>query len=172
MTAAAAMVWATHRDWNAAEVANALVRSARPLGEGRAQHRVRLRHPRRQRARCTSRSCPIRTSRTTGPRPRCAQRPLHPGAVVVASLGYAGDHVDAYTVDVPAGRNGRAVLRRGGSGVVLKRLPVGTSDVARSQPSRTTARGASQIALPAGRSLVVVARGQGAGAYTLALSGS
>ena len=34
VTAAAAMVWATHRDWTAAEVANALVRSATPLGKG------------------------------------------------------------------------------------------------------------------------------------------
>ena len=35
VTGAAAMVWATHRDWTAAEVANALVRSATPLGKGR-----------------------------------------------------------------------------------------------------------------------------------------
>ena len=34
VTAAAAMVWATHRDWTAAEVANALVRSATPLARG------------------------------------------------------------------------------------------------------------------------------------------
>ena len=34
MTAAAAMVWATHRSWDAAEVAGALVRTATPLGTG------------------------------------------------------------------------------------------------------------------------------------------
>ena len=56
VTAAAAMVWATHRDWTAAEVANALVRSATPLpggsppsrswGWGRLDVRRALRMPR------------------------------------------------------------------------------------------------------------------------------
>ena len=51
-----------------------------------------------------------------------AQRPLRPGAVVVASLGWAGDTVDAYTVDVPAGTTARAVLRQGGQGVAMQVL--------------------------------------------------
>ena len=45
-----------------------------------------------------------------------AQRPLRPGAVVVASLGWADDTVDAYTVDVPAGTTARAALAAGCAG--------------------------------------------------------
>jgi subtilisin family serine protease len=172
VTGAAAMVWATHRDWNAAEVANALVRSANatPLGKRvpstnwgygildvrRALHTAKLPDPHEP---------------NDWPAAALKQRPLHPGAVVVASLGYAGDRVDAYTVDVPAGRRGRAVLRRAPRGLVMKRLPVHASDAELEALSRARP-GAATVALPPGRSLVVVARNHGAGAYTLALSGS
>jgi hypothetical protein len=167
VTAAAAMVWATHRDWNAAEVASALVRSATPLGRGapsRDWGSGRL---------DVSRA--LRTTRLSDPHEpndwvaaALAQRPLRPGAVVVASLGYAGDTVDAYPVDVPAGVKARAVLRSGAAGVTMRVLPTRTTDaslaaVALGRP------GGSQVALPAGRHLLVVARAKGAGAYTLAL---
>ena len=100
-----------------------------------------------------------------------AQRPLRPGSVVVASLGWAGDTRDIYTVDVPAGTTARAVLRRGGNGLTLRRLPIGATDaVLTGVPRKRPAGG--QITLPAGRSLLVVARGQGAGPYTLALVGA
>jgi hypothetical protein len=168
VTAAAAMVWATHRDWNAAEVANALVRSATPLPHGSAPSRSwgygRL-----------NVSLALRTARLPDPHEpndwaaaAQAQRPLRPGAVVVASLGYAGDAVDAYPIVVPAGKRGRAVLRRGGRGLTMRVLPFHASDAAiaavASGPSR------AQVALPPGRHLLVVARSQGAGAYTLALA--
>jgi Subtilase family len=170
VTAAAAMVWATHRDWTAAEVANALVRSASPLGRGAPSRswgsgRLDVRRA-------------LRTARLPDPHEpndwvaaALGQRPLHSGAVVVASLGWAGDNVDAYTVDVPAGASGRALLRDGAAGVTMRVLPVTATDaqltaVARARP------GAAQVALPPGRSLLVVARGAGAGPYTLALSGA
>jgi hypothetical protein len=170
VTAAAAMLWATHRDWTAAEVANALVRTATPLGAGapsrswgwgrldvsRALHAARLPDPHEPNDWVAA---------------ALGQRPLHPGAVVVASLGYADDRVDAYTVDVPAGTSARAVLRSGGSGLTLGVLPVKATDVQLKAVARTRTR-ASQVALPAGRSLLVVARAHGAGPYTLALSGA
>jgi hypothetical protein len=173
VTAAAAMVWATHRDWNAAEVVNALVRSAnaKPLGKAAvpntdwgygildvraALHEAKLPDPHEP-------NDWVAAARS--------QRPLHPGAVVVASLGYAGDHVDAYTVDVPAGRHARAVLRGAGRGVTLKVLSIHATDADLSAVAKARS-GASRATLPGGRSLVVVARRQGAGAYTLALSGS
>jgi hypothetical protein len=93
-----------------------------------------------------------------------AQRPLGPGAVVVASLGYAGDAVDAYPVVVGGGKGARAVLRRGGRGLTLRVLPFHAGDAA---GART--RGAS-VAVPPGRHLLVVARSAGAGPYTLKLS--
>jgi Subtilase family len=170
VTAAAAMVWATHRDWTAAEVASALVRSATPLGSGAPSRswgsgRLDVRRA-------------LRTARVPDPHEpndwvaaALGQRPLHPGAVVVASLGYAGDAVDAYTVDVPAGAKVTAVLRKGGRGLAIRDLPVSASDAALAAVARQSTR-ANQVALPAGRSLLVVARAQGAGAYTLVLSGS
>jgi hypothetical protein len=91
--------------------------------------------------------------------------------VVVASLGYAGDHVDAYTVDVPASTRAQAVLRGGASGLTLAVLPVTAGD-RRLQAAAGARTSASHVALPAGRSLLVVARAQGAGPYTLALSGA
>ena len=129
VTAAAAMVWATHRDWNAAEVTNALVRSAnsKPLGRGApspdwgygildvraALHESKLPDPHEP-------NDWVAAARS--------QRPLHPGAVVIASIGYAGDHVDAYTVDVPRGKRARAVLRKTGRGVTVKVLPIRATD--------------------------------------------
>jgi subtilisin family serine protease len=172
VTAAAAMVWATHRDWNAAEVTNALVRSAnaKPLGRGApsrdwgygildvraALHEVKLPDPHEP-------NDWVAAARS--------QRPLHPGAVVIASLGYAGDRVDAYTVEVPAHRHAQAVLRRAGRGVTVKVLSIHASDADLAAVSRARS-GASRAALPPGNSLVVVTRKQGAGPYTLALSGS
>ena len=100
-----------------------------------------------------------------------AQRSLRPGAVVVASLGYAGDDVDAYTVDVPKGATVRATLRRGARGLTLGVLPTGTTDAKLWAYARGHAP-ASQITLPSGRSLLVVGRTKGAGPYRLALSGA
>ncbi len=168
VTAAAAMVWATHRDWTAAEVANALVRSATPLpggsvpsrawGWGRLDVRRALRMPR----------LPDSHEPNDWAAAALAQRPLHPGAVVVASLGYAGDTVDAYTVEVPAGAHVRAILRKGGRGLAMRVVPVKAGSAA----PRARTQQTGQIALPAGRSLLVVTRSRGAGPYTLALSGT
>ena len=105
VTAAAAMVWATHRDWNAAEVANALVRSATPLAQRpRAEPQLGLRAAGRRRSRCAPARMPDPHEPNDWGAAARAQRPLRPGAVVVASLGYAGDAVDAYPVVVPAAR--------------------------------------------------------------------
>jgi hypothetical protein len=170
VTAAAAMVWATHRDWTAAEIGNALVRSATQIGDGApspnwgygrlnvngALHAARLLDPHEPNDWAAA---------------ALIQRPLHPGAVVVASLGWAGDAVDAYTVDVPPGTTARAVLRKGGPGVVLAVMPTTTEEAALRAVARRRVH-ASQAAVPAGRHLVVVARSRGAGAYTLALSAS
>jgi hypothetical protein len=90
--------------------------------------------------------------------------------VVVASLGYAGDRVDAYTVDVPAGTSAQAELSAGGRGLTMRALSVKTTDA--KLQAVAGMRGSSPIALPAGRSLLVVARSQGAGPYTLVLSGA
>ena len=79
VTGAAAMVWATHRDWSAAEVASALVRSATPLGSGAPSRDWGAGPARRARARCAPRGSRIRTSRTTGSRPRSASGPCTPG---------------------------------------------------------------------------------------------
>jgi subtilisin family serine protease len=170
VTAAAAMVWATHRNWSAAEVANALVRSATPLGRGapsrdwgygRLDVRRALRMP--------LLADPHEPNDWVAA--ALAQRPLHVGAVVVASVGYAGDAVDAYAVDVPKGRSARALLRAPARGLTLRVLRLPASDAA----LRGAARGrrATQAALPAGRSLVVVARsGGGAGPYRLVVSGT
>jgi len=169
VTAAAAMVWATHRDWTAAEVANALVRSSTPLGKGAPSRnwgygRLNV-------------SLALHTPQLVDshePNDWVAaallQRPLRPGAVVVASLGWAHDSVDAYTVDVPAGATARAVLKEGAKGIAMKVLPITASDaelgaVVHQRP------GAPQVPLPAGRSLLVVARAQGEGSYTVAVSG-
>jgi hypothetical protein len=89
----------------------------------------------------------------------------------VASLGYAGDAIDAYTVDVPAGRTVQAMLRGDVRGLMLGVLPVKAGDE-RLQALAREGTGASHIALPAGRSILVVARAQGAGPYRLALSGA
>ena len=169
VTGAAVMVWATHRDWSATEVASALVRSATPLGAGapsRAWGAGRL-DVRRA----------LRTARLPDPHEpndwvaaALRQRPLHPGTVVVASLGYAGDRVDAYTVVVPAGTTARAVLRTGAAGLTMRRLPVKATDAM--LDAVPGARPLAQVTLPAGRSLLVVGRNQGARPYTLALSGS
>ena len=127
VTAAAAMVWATHRDWTAAEVANALVRSATPLsarapstiwGYGRLDVSLALR----------TRRLPDSHEPNDWVAAALAQRPLRPGSVVVASLGWAGDKVDAYVVDVPAGTRAQAVLRRGGRGIAMQVLPVHAID--------------------------------------------
>jgi subtilisin family serine protease len=170
VTAAAAMVWASHRDWTAAEVASALTSTATPLtklvpniisGYGvlnvsKALHAQKL---------------PDSHEPNDWGAAALAQRPLRPGSVVVASLGWAGDTRDIYTVDVPAGTTARAVLRRGGNGLTLRRLPIGATDaVLTGVPRKRPAGG--QITLPAGRSLLVVARGQGAGPYRLALVGA
>ena len=169
VTGAAVMVWATHRDWSASEVASALVRSATPLGKQALSRdwgagRLDVRRA-------------LRTARVPDPHEpndwvtgALAQRPLHPGTVVVASLGYAGDMVDAYTVDVPAGRKARAFLRKGGAGLTMRVLPVKATDATVAAVRR--ARPAAQVALPSGRSLLVVARRAGAGPYTLALAGA
>jgi subtilisin family serine protease len=170
VTATAAMVWASHRDWTAAEVASALTSTATPLtklvpninsGYGvlnmsKALHAQRL---------------PDSHEPNDWVAAALAQRPLRPGSVVVASLGWAGDRLDAYTVDVPPGTTARAVLLHGGNGLTLRRLPIRTTDaVLTGVPRKRLAGG--QITLPAGRSLLVVARGQGAGPYTLALVGA
>ena len=47
---------------------------------------------------------------------------------MVASIGYAGDHVDAYTVQVPRGKHAQAVLRKAGRGVSVKVLPIRATD--------------------------------------------
>lgn len=168
VTAAAAMVWATHRDWTATEIANSLVRSATPLGTGlpsrnwgygrldvnKALHTTKLPDPHEPNDWVAA---------------ALGQRPLHPGAVVVASLGWAGDSVDAYTVDVPVGTTAQAVLRSGGPGVSLGVLSIRAKDDALAAVARTNA---SEVVVPEGRHLVVVARSHGAGAYTLALSPS
>ena len=102
MTAAAAMVWATHRDWTAAEVAGALTSTATPLTKlvpNRSSGYGVLNVSRALHAR----KLPDSHEPNDWVRCRLAQRPLRPGAVVVASLGWAGDDVDAYTVDVPKG---------------------------------------------------------------------
>jgi Subtilase family len=170
VTAAAAMVWATHRDWTAAEVASALTSTATPLGKqvpsrssgygvlnvSRALHAQKL---------------PDSHEPNDWVAAAVAQRHLRPGSVVVASLGYAGDDVDAYTVDVPRGATVRATLRGGARGLTLDALPAGTTDAKLWAAARGRPR-ASQITLPSGRSLVVVGRNQGAGPYTLALSGA
>jgi hypothetical protein len=169
VTAAAAMVWATHRNWNAAEVANALVRSATPLPRGRAPSRSwgsgRL-----------NVSLALRTARMPDPHEpndwaaaAQEQRPLGPGVVVVASLGYAGDAVDAYPIVVPAGTQARARLRRGAQGVTMRVLPFRASDAAITAVAGESPRGA-QVVLSPGRHLLVVARSQGAGPYTLTLT--
>jgi Subtilase family len=171
VTGTAAMVWATHRDWSAAEVANAIVRSATPLRRGppnpdSGAGRLDVRHA-------------LRVARVPDPHEpndwvaaALGQRPLHPGAIVVASLGYAGDRIDAYTVDVPAGTKARAVLRKGGAGVTLRSLSVKASDALLTGVARERTRPTAQIALPTGRSLLVVTRNRGQGTYTLALSGT
>jgi Subtilase family len=169
VTAAAAMIWATHRDWNAAEVANALVRSATPLSRGQAPSRIwgsgRL-----------NVSLALRTPRMPDPHEpndwaaaAQAQRPLRPGVVVVASLGYADDAVDAYPIVVPAGKKAHAQLRRGAKGLTMRVLPFRASDAEITAVAAKGPRG-SRIALPPGRHLLVVARAQGADPYTLALS--
>jgi hypothetical protein len=168
VTGAAVMVWATHRDWSATEVASALVRSATRLGgvaPSRAWGAGRL-DVRRA----------LRTARLPDPHEpndwvaaALGQRHLHPATTVVASLGFAGDRVDAYTVDVPAGAKARAVLRTGAAGLTMRVLPVTATDAMLAAVPR--ARPVAQVALPAGRWLLVVARGQGGGPYTLALSG-
>ena len=99
-----------------------------------------------------------------------AQRTLHPGAVVVASLGYAGDVLDVYRVDVPAGAGVQATLRKGARGLTLRVLRVTATDAQLGVQLRSRAQ-TGQIAVPAGRWLLVVARAHGAGPYTLALSG-
>jgi hypothetical protein len=91
--------------------------------------------------------------------------------VVVASLGLAGEDVDAYMVDVPKGATVRATLRRGARGLTLGVLPAGTTDAKLWAYARGHAA-ASQISLRGGRSLLVVGRNKGAGPYTLALSGA
>jgi subtilisin family serine protease len=169
VTATAAMVWASHRDWTAAEVANALARSATPLaanapskvwGYGRLDVSRALR----------TRQLPDSHEPNDWGAAALDQRPLRPGSVVVASLGWARDKVDAYTVDVPAGTQAQAVLRHGGQGVAMKVLSVKASDDQLMAVARLPPR-AAPLLLPAGRSLLVVARSQGEGAYTLALSG-
>ena len=138
VTGAAAMLWATHRDWTAAEVANALVRSATPLGRGAPSPNWgygRLDVSLALRTRLLSDSHEPNDWVAAA----LAQRPLRPGAEVVASLGWAGDTIDAYRVDVPAGRTARAVLRQGGQGLTMRVLPIGASDtqldaVARMRP--------------------------------------
>jgi subtilisin family serine protease len=169
VTGAAAMVWATHRDWTAAEVANALVRSATPLGKGRPSRnwgygRLDVSQALR------TRRLPDSHEPNDWPAEALVQRPLRPGAVVVASLGWAGDTVDAYTVDVPAGRTVRATIRRGAQGITMRELPIHAPDSTFAAAARSRAA-AGQVTLHAGRSLLVVARAQGAGPYTLALSG-
>jgi hypothetical protein len=169
VTATAAMVWAIHRDWTAAEVANALARSATPLsantpnstsGYGRLDVSRALRMA----------QLPDSHEPNDWAAAALMQRPLRPGSVVVASLGWAGDRVDAYRVDVPAGTKAQAVLRRGGKGVAMKVLSVHADDAELRAVAGMRPRQAP-VALRAGRSLLVVARGRGEGAYTLALSG-
>ena len=82
-----------------------------------------------------------------------------------------GRHVDAYTVDMPAGTTA-APRSQGWAGHDDAGALGDARPTRRSRPSPASARAAAQIALPAGRSLLVVARSQGAGPYTLALSGA
>ena len=171
VTAAAAMVWATHRDWTAAEVANALVRSATPLGKGapsrnwgygRLDVNLALRIPK------------LADSHEPNDwvEAALAQRPLRPGAVVVASLGWAHDRIDAYTVDVPAGTTARAVLRQGAQGIAMRPLPTHATDDELTAVAGRRA-GPSEVTLHAGRQLLVLARARGAapGPYRLSLLG-
>ncbi len=70
----------------------------------------------------------------------------------------------------PAGKKAHApCCGRARSGLTMRVLPF-ARDRRGDRGSRGRARRGSQIALPAGRSLLVVARAQGAGPYTLALS--
>ena len=79
--------------------------------------------------RCARRSFPTRTSRTTGSRPRSAQRPLRPGSVVVASLGWAGDTRRRLHGRRARGHDGHApCCARGGHGLTLRRLPIAATD--------------------------------------------
>jgi subtilisin family serine protease len=169
VTAAAAMVWATHRDWNAAEVTNALIRSATPLGRGAPSRDWGAGRLDVRRALSATR-LPDPHEPNDWVAAALRQRPLHPGTVVVASLGYGGDRVDAFTVVVPAGAKAHAILRKGARGLTLRALSVRTTDAVLGAVPQARGR-SSQVALPAGRSLVVVTRAQGAGPYTLALSG-
>ena len=90
----------------------------------------------------------------------------------MASLGWAGDRVDLYTVDVPAGTKaqGRPAARRA-TGSRSAGCRSDATDAVLTGVPRTRLTG-SQITLPAGRSLLEVTRGQGAGPYTLALVGA
>jgi hypothetical protein len=163
------MVWATHRDWTAAEVAAALTSTATRIGKrmpstssgygvldvSRALHAQKI---------------PDSHEPNDWVDAALGQRPLRPGSVVVASLGWAGDRVDAYTVDVPSGATVRATVRRGGRGLALVSLPVGTPQTKLMAVGGLRPRTAP-LTLPSGRSLLVVGRREGAGPYTLALSG-
>ncbi len=71
---------------------------------------------------------------------------------------------------MPAGRKARASLRKGGKGLTMRVLPVKATDAM--VAAVAGARSPAQVALPSGRSLLVVARRSGAGPYTLGLSGS
>ena len=170
MTAAAAMVWATHRDWTATEIANSLVRSATPLGKEPPSRNWGYGRLDVNKALHTAQAPGSARAQRLGRR-GSGQRPLHPGAVVVASLGWAGDAVDAYTVDVPVGTTARAVLRSAAPGISLGVLSTRSKDDALAAVARARTR-PTQVVVPEGRHLVVVARSQGAGAYRLVLSAS
>ena len=168
VTAAAAMVWATHKNWNAAEVANALVRSATPLPGGHAPSRSWGAGRLNVALALRTRLMPDPHEPNDWAAAAALQRPLRPGAVVIASLGYAGDTVDAYPVIVGAGRTAHAALRHAAPALAMQVLPLRASDAAIAAVARSRAR--TSIAVPPGRHLLVVARAQGAGPYTLALS--
>ena len=163
------MLWATHRDWTASEVANALVRSATPLGKGAPSRNWGYGRLDVSRA-LRTRLLPDSHEPNDWVAAALLQRPLRPGSVVVASLGWADDKVDAYTVDVPAGR-GQAVLQRGGQGLTMQRAAGPRRRRQARGRRRARARAPRRSPLPAGRSLLVVARSQGQGPYKLALSG-
>ena len=168
------MVWATHRDWNAAEVANALVRSAnaRPLGKAAVPNTDWGYGSLDVRAALHEAKLPDPHEPNDWVAAALAQRPLHPGAVVDRE-----PRLRAAITSTPTRSTCRPAATRAPccAGRARRDAARALDPRQRRRPERR-GQGAAPVprasTLPAGRSLVVVARRQGAGAYTLALSGS
>jgi subtilisin family serine protease len=172
VTAAAAMLWASHRDWTATEIESALVRSATPLRGGTAPSVTWGYGVLNVSRSLRTRLLPDSHEPNDWVAAALSQRPLRPGSVVVASLGWAGDRIDLYAVDVPAGGTARALLRRGGRGISMRVLPTDASEAKLAAAVAARRPRSAPVTLHAGRSLLVVTRARGRGPYTLALSGA